>query len=324
MDGMKEQTNLRILVAIDHSGQSLDSAAYISRMVHPRETSVVLFHVESKLFDIFYDYDEKEPVNLPGASHFSDWIDIQNKSIDLQMEQAEHLFLKAGFPRSNIRIVKQPVLNGVARDIIHEAERGYDLLVTGKSGAGALGRGLTGTVTSKIMSRVPFVPLVVVAGAPETRNAIFGYDGSDGADRAVTLGGKILRKDLDVVFLCHVIRTISVVASNFVQEYRALNPSRLSDMESALSTMRREQMGPKLNSACQVLVRQGFQPNAIRFSFIDRTASRSHALVSMAEKHPCGSLVLGRRGHSAVEEFFMGRVGKKSVEMAENLAVWIV
>ncbi len=324
MDGIKEQTNLRILVAIDHSGQSLDSAAYISRMVHPRETVVVLFHVESKLFDIFYDYEEKESVNLPGASHFSDWIDIQNKSIDLQMEQAEHLFLKAGFPKANIRIVKQPMLNGVARDILHEASRGYDLLVTGKSGAGGEGRKPMGTVTSKIMSRASFVSLVVVAGAPETRNAIFGYDGSSGADRAVTLGGKILRKDLDVIFLCHVIRTISVVASNFIQEYRSLSPARLFDMESALSTMRREQMGPKFNAACQILVREGFQPSTIRFSFIDRTTSRSQALIAMAEKHPCGTLVLGRRGHSAVEEFFMGRVGKKSVEMAESLAVWIV
>ena len=324
MEDMKEETNLRILVAIDHSGQSLDSAAYISRMVHPYQTLVVLFHVESDFFDIFYDYEKNDPVDLPGASHFSDWIDIQKRSIDINLEQAEQLFLRAGFPKKNISIVKRPMLNGIARDILHESQRGYDLLVTGKSGASALAHGLTGTVTSKLMSRTPSIPLVVVAGNPETENVVFGYDGSQGANDAVASAGYILRKDMVSIFLCHVIRTINVSASQFIQEYRSIHHSHLPEIESALTTMRREQMGPKINSACQILVRLGFSPSNIRFSFIDRTTSRSQALITMAKKQPCGTLVVGRRGHSAVEEFFMGRVGRKTVELAVNLAVWII
>ncbi len=324
MDDMKEQTNLRILTAIDHSGQSLDSAAYISRMVHPHQTQVVLFHVESDFFDIFYDYDEKDPVNLPGASHFSDWLDIQNRSIDIQLEQAERLFLQQGFPKKNIHIVKQKMLNGVARDILHESQRGYDLLVTGKTGGNVLTHGLTGTVTAKIMSKNPDIPMVIVSGIPETRNVMFGYDGSPGADKAVAAAGTMLRKDLDAILLCHVIRMFNVTASSFIQEYRSLYHSRLPEMEDALSALRREQMGPRMTGALQALVRLGFSPSDIRFSFIDRTISRSHAMVSMGLTHPAGTLVVGRRGHSAVEEFFMGRVGRKAVELSDNLAVWVI
>jgi nucleotide-binding universal stress UspA family protein len=319
-----EDTNVRILAAIDHSGQSLEAAAYISRMVHPYQTSVVLFHVESELFDIFYDYDGNSPVNMPGASHFSDWIDIQKKSIDINLEQAEKIFLKEGFPKHHISIVKRPMLNGIARDILHESQRGYDLLVTGKSGAGALSRTITGTVTAKLMSRTPSIPMVIVAGTPETRNLMFGCDGSEGSEKALSAAGAMLRKDVDQIHLCHVIRKFNVSASSFIQEYRTIFHSRLPEMDSAIAAMRREQMGPKLNGACQILVKSGFSPSIIRFTFIDRTTSRSHALVSMAADKPCGTLVVGRRGHTAVEEFFMGRVGRKAVELSENLAVWVI
>ena len=319
-----DDTNIRILATIDHSGQSLDAAAYISRMVHPHQSQVVLFHVESDFFDIFYDYDEKYPADLPGASHFSDWLDIQKRSIDINLEQAEKLFLKQGFPKKNITIVKRRMLNGITRDILHESQRGYDLLVTGKSGVNTFSGGLTGTVTSKLMTRAPNIPMVIVAGTPETSNVIMGYDGSPGSDKAVSSAGSIMRKNIELIFLCHVIRTFSTTASSYIQEYRSLYHSYLPEMEHALSIMRREQMGPRLNAACQTLVKEGFSPTAIRFSFIERTTSRSHALISLAKNHPCGTLVLGRRGHSAVEEFFMGRVGRKSVEMADNLAVWII
>jgi nucleotide-binding universal stress UspA family protein len=216
------------------------------------------------------------------------------------------------------------MLNGVARDILHEAQRGYDLLVMGKSGTSELAHSLTGTVTSKLMSRTFFVPLAVVTGTPENRNVVFGYDGSPGADKAVASAGNILRKDLDALYLCHVIRTFNVTASSFIQEYRSLSRPHLHEMESALSTMRREQMGPKMNAACQVLIRQGFSPSTIRFSFVDKTTSRSQALIAMADKQPCSTLVVGRRGHTAVEEFFMGRVGRKSVELSRDMAVWII
>jgi nucleotide-binding universal stress UspA family protein len=57
---------------------------------------------------------------------------------------------------------------------------------------------------------------------------------------------------------------------------------------------------------------------------VNRSSSRSKALIDMAADQKCDTLVLGRRGHSAVVEFFMGRVGRKAVEMSRNMAVWII
>lgn len=51
--------------------------------------------------------------------------------------------------------------------------------------------------------------------------------------------------------------------------------------------------------------------------------SRAASLYNEAEKNGYGTIVIGRRGISVVEEFFMGRVARKITQMAKNSAVWI-
>lgn len=313
-----------ILVAIDHSRQSIDAAAYISAILHPLENVVTLFHVESDLFDIFFDYDDTPPAVLQELSHFSDWMDIQKRAIDDNLEEAEQLFLKMDFPKENIRIVKRPLTKGITRDILDESQKDYDLLVTGKSGAHRTNPEQTGTVTTKLLSRTFHIPLVIVAGTPDTYKVLLGYDGSAGADKAVSTAARLLRQNLSEVQLCHVIRSFNLAMAQNTQEYTSFYNSYLPELEEALIKIRRDKMEPLLTKACDVFVGRGFLPSGVRWSLINRMASRSQALLDMAEKQECGTLILGRRGNSAVEEFFMGRVGKKVVQLAESIAVWII
>jgi nucleotide-binding universal stress UspA family protein len=46
--------------------------------------------------------------------------------------------------------------------------------------------------------------------------------------------------------------------------------------------------------------------------------------VEEARNSSCGTIVMGRRGLSRVEEFFMGRVSKKVLQLAKWNAVWVV
>ena len=54
------------------------------------------------------------------------------------------------------------------------------------------------------------------------------------------------------------------------------------------------------------------------------------ALVSMrqlldeAAKGGYGTIVLGRRGISRTEQFLMGRVSNKVIQLAKEMAVWVV
>jgi nucleotide-binding universal stress UspA family protein len=52
--------------------------------------------------------------------------------------------------------------------------------------------------------------------------------------------------------------------------------------------------------------------------------SRAGAIIEEALKGGYGTIVVGRRGISYVEEFSMGRVSNKIIHLAKELAVWVV
>ena len=52
--------------------------------------------------------------------------------------------------------------------------------------------------------------------------------------------------------------------------------------------------------------------------------SRAKALIEKAQKTDCGSIIVGRRGISQVEDFNIGRVCQKVLHRAKDIAVWIV
>jgi nucleotide-binding universal stress UspA family protein len=52
--------------------------------------------------------------------------------------------------------------------------------------------------------------------------------------------------------------------------------------------------------------------------------SRAADILSTAREGNYGTVIMGRRGISAVREFIMGRVTTKVLNGAEGLAVWIV
>ncbi|MBE9535512.1 MAG: universal stress protein, partial [Proteobacteria bacterium] len=47
-------------------------------------------------------------------------------------------------------------------------------------------------------------------------------------------------------------------------------------------------------------------------------------IIQYALKGEYGTIVVGRRGLSEVEEFPMGRVSNKIIHMSKELAVWVV
>jgi nucleotide-binding universal stress UspA family protein len=52
--------------------------------------------------------------------------------------------------------------------------------------------------------------------------------------------------------------------------------------------------------------------------------SRAFAVVEEAQAGGYGTIVVGRRGISKVEEFLLGRVSSKVVGQAAQAAVWVV
>ncbi|MBW2576267.1 MAG: universal stress protein, partial [Deltaproteobacteria bacterium] len=71
------------------------------------------------------------------------------------------------------------------------------------------------------------------------------------------------------------------------------------------------------------LEKAGFNSNQITTRMITGVPSRAGAIIVEALKDGYGTIVVGRRGLSHVEEFFMGRVSNKVIQMARKMAVWV-
>jgi len=76
--------------------------------------------------------------------------------------------------------------------------------------------------------------------------------------------------------------------------------------------------------AMKRLQKAGVSPDLIATKTVTGVASRAKAIVDEARKGDFGTIVVGRRGLSRVEEFFMGRVSNKVLQLAKEMAVWVV
>jgi nucleotide-binding universal stress UspA family protein len=79
-----------------------------------------------------------------------------------------------------------------------------------------------------------------------------------------------------------------------------------------------------LQNAKDRLVASGFKAENISKKIVSGAISRSSAIVQEAENDGYSTIVVGRRGLSKVEAFFMGRVGHKVIHGGRKFSVWVV
>ena len=290
----------RILLAMDGSDQAFEAARYASRLFAPNQIDVVLFHVTTKIPESFWDLEEDPELMLKEAA-LSGSEHQRAQAIQEIMERARQLFLDRGLPEDSVITKIQERQVGIARDIIFESERDYQGVVLGRWGMSLLKDFLWGSIADKLLGRLTHVPLCVVGGTPHVGKILVGMDASEGAMRAVDYVGTMVSAHLEVS-LYHAVRALDEEISHKAEK------SMKSVFEKATS---------RLENA-------GFRRNQITSRTATGVLSRAGAVIRYALKGGYGTIVVGRRGLSEVEEFSMGRVSNKVIHMAKELAVWVV
>ena len=291
----------KILVPLDGSDQAFEAARYASRLFSPNRIEVVLFHVLTKIPESFWDI-EKDPTMILKEAALGDWRDHQKKKIEELMERARQLFLARGVLKDAVSTKIQERQVGIARDIIHESQHNYNAVILGRWGMSLLKDFLWGSIAEKIMGSLTHLPLCVVGGTPPVGKILVGLDPSEGAMRAVDFLATILDgTDLEVTFI-HAVRALDEEIFHNAQE----------SMESVF-----EEASSRLEKA-------GLSRSQITTRLAKGVRSRAGAIIEAALKGGYGTIVVGRRGLSYVEEFSMGRVSNKIIHMAKELAVWVV
>jgi len=307
----------RFLVAIDGSAESKSLVRYVSGILSPVNTELIMLHILNKVPEAYWDFGSGFEVDSLSKKIIRQ-VKAHEEAIKGLMTELKTLLLQANFREENVSIYIKDRDVGIARDIVAEAVRGYNGLIMGCTGAGRM-RGLAvGSVSTKIIGAMSSIPICVVSGSPTGKNVIVALDGSPGSMKALDYACWLMNGSKEKVILFHALRRIGY-----------LNPSTgnlaaFDEMEKALWADIQKMLEPTIAEAKNRLARAGRAEDSIITKIATGVPSRAGALIEQAMKSDCGSIIVGRTGVSQVEDFNIGRVANKVVQGARNQAVWII
>jgi nucleotide-binding universal stress UspA family protein len=97
-----------------------------------------------------------------------------------------------------------------------------------------------------------------------------------------------------------------------------------ADYEKELVKKINEEMEITFTTAKEHLVNAGLDAQELSKKFSAGVSNRASAIIGEARLGAYGTIVMGRRGLSKLEDFLVGRVTNKVLHMVKNRAVWIV
>lgn len=307
-----------ILVAMDPSEQAMRTVQYLASFMPPEDTRVVLCHVFKP--NRYRNWGlHKDPVfSDQVAAGMRSWRDQEQREIEKVFEQAREVLLKAGFKDENVTEKVKDLQVGVAKDIMAETESGdFHGVMVGRRGMSPLKDLVLGGSAHKLLSNLQDVPLCVVGGSPQGGKFLVALDDSDESVSAAGFLGAFLGDDVEEVILFNAIMNSEV----FHSPVGAFFPA---EFEGRWVKGARESMAPYMEKAKNLLLESGVSQDKIKIKYRADVPSRAWAIVDQASEDGCGGIVLGRRGMSQAEEFFMGRVSRKVINLAGRHAVWVV
>lgn len=309
----------KMLVTLDGSGHAFETVRYLSQVLAPRRVELVLFSVLSEKPERFWDSEENPPLKH-GSTVTGGWDMQQRKAIEEFMEKVRQYLTDRGFPVEAVIVKIQERKVGIARDIIREAQNDYDAVVAGRDGMNPVTRLVIGSVASKLSESLTHIPLWLVGNVTQSNKMLVAMDASQGAMRAVQhLGSMVGGANLELT-LFHVIRSPELKLpeqdEKFLESVAKDDSIEKSNKESAIRAV--------FEKASQVLEKAGVNRDQISTKIISGLATRSGSIVAQAMNGGYGTIVLGRRGHSNVGEFYMGRVANKVVQLANKMTVLVV
>jgi len=301
----------KLLLAIDGTEQSMDAVWYVSKFVPFHHMEINLLHIFSRVPESYRDL-EKNPMYSKTVRNVMAWEAQQKKAIREYMNRAKNILVESGIPEDKIVVSIRTRKKGIARDIIKEARNGYRAVIIGRKSNADFQDIIMGSVAEKIVEKVTFNPVMIIGKIPPDEKVLIAVDGSKNSMRAVDFVAKILGGYPYDIFLLHVIRGIATAGIDRLFLSKDTIKEAENNMKSVFEEMKKQ------------LVEVGFKNKRIKTKIIHGARSRAGAIVQEAKESNYGTIVVGRRGLSNIQSFFMGRVSNKVVHMTRNQAIWVV
>jgi nucleotide-binding universal stress UspA family protein len=306
----------KLLLAIDGSKNSLEALEYAGAMLKScPETTLVLFHVLPAIPPIY-----KGTMDPVSRKYLIQWKEKQQQAIEGVLKKSKEKLIASGWPESQIQVKPQEDRIGMARDILFEAQKGiYDAIVLGRRGLSKVVELLLGSVSTKVIQGAGEIPVWVVGKKWADLKILVAVDGSENSKRAVDHLSFILGscKDERIEILLLNIRPGFITFSGplYIPNLPSLTDSKTDYQKRILAFL----------DQCEAILQEaGISPRQIKRKMVMKSADIARGIIMEAQRGGYGTMVMGRRGISKAQEFFMGSISNKVLQQAGDESVWII
>jgi len=142
----------KILIAVDDSENAQRAVAFVAKRFAPGNP-VTLFCVMLDTAALCkMDSPELSPIFKSHQASFCALESKKRELVNAALKKAKETLLAAGFAADQVMIKIEDKKHGVARDILAEAEKGYDLIVIGRRGISAVKDFFLGSTAQKVFN----------------------------------------------------------------------------------------------------------------------------------------------------------------------------
>jgi nucleotide-binding universal stress UspA family protein len=153
---------LNILVAFDDSDNAMRAVDFIAKTFTPDSRVTLLNILQDSIALCDMNSPELTPYFLTQQSAFCALEEKKREIVNEAMEKAKGMFVSSGFIEKNISMKIEKKKSGIARDIINEAQSGFDLIVVGRRGLSGIMEFILGSVSQKVLQYAKDTSVLVV------------------------------------------------------------------------------------------------------------------------------------------------------------------
>ena len=311
-----EDLTKSIVIPLDGSKNSLRSLEYINLIYGPgHNLEVTLIHILPSLPPILTDnksMDKKSRARLKS-------VEKKNEEMAEQiLSKAKDILLTKGFDEEKIKTCCQKRGISVAQNICNWASiKQVDSILLTKRGRTEIKSFFMGEVSTRLVEYRRNNPVWILEGCIDTKNVLVCVDNSENALRAVEHTGFMLSGTDCHITIFHTMKHLSRFIPMQVLE-------DADDLEKLWRNKAGKEISPYIKKAREILLKAGLSEEQITTKITEGSRSAADDILKEAQDNDHGTIVLGRRGLSAVKEFFMGSVTTSVLNRAVSLAIWIV
>lgn len=152
----------KILIAIDDSENAQRAVAFVAKSFSADNQILLLNIMIDSAALCKMDSPELIPLFKSQQTSFCTLEDKKRELVNAAMKKAKEILLAAGFSQDRVKAKVEEKNKGIARDILTEAEKGYDLIVLGRRGISGIKEFFLGSITQKVFNGAGDISVLIV------------------------------------------------------------------------------------------------------------------------------------------------------------------